>query len=103
MDSTLNFVVYSLEVWTSNLSNILAKIRLSLHRNKTVKSLLYDWSKIDIRNQYTVTIINKKDTFHETPEKPTPNEEYKNFVTAHIEAAAGYISIKPRAKCRVPL
>ena len=52
----------------------------------------------DIRNQYMVTVINKLDTFQEKFERHTPNEEYENFVTAHIEAAAKCIIIKSRDK-----
>ena len=32
----------------------------------------------------------------------TPNDEYENFVNAHLEAAAKYILTKPRTKSRVP-
>ena len=28
----------------------------------------------------------------------TPNEEYKNFINAHMEAVVEYIQTKPRAK-----
>ena len=31
------------------------------------------------------------------------NDKLENFITAHSEEAAEYISTKPRAKCRVPL
>ena len=39
-----------------------------------------------------VTVRNKSDT---------PNDEYENFLTAHMEAAAECIPTKPRTKCRV--
>ena len=48
-----------------------------------------------------ITLINKFDIFQETPEKHTLNDEYENFVTAHIQAAGKCIQIKPKAKCRV--
>ena len=32
----------------------------------------------------------------------TPNDEYENFVNAHLEAAAKYMPTKLRAKPRVP-
>ena len=38
----------------------------------------------------------------EKAEKSTPNDEYENFVNAHLEAAAKCIPTKPRSKYRVP-
>ena len=35
-------------------------------------------------------------------QKHTPNEEYDNFVNAHLEAAAEFIPTKQRTKYRVP-
>ena len=32
-----------------------------------------------------LTVRNKQDTLQETSEKHTPNNEYENFVIAHIE------------------
>ena len=55
----------------------------------------------DISYQYIITVKNKFDTFQKTPERHTPKEEYKNFLTAHIEAAAECIQTKLRDKCRV--
>ena len=49
-----------------------------------------------------IIVRNKFDTLHEISDKHTLNEEYENFVTVHIEAAAKCIPIKPRAKCRFP-
>ena len=51
----------------------------------------------DIRNHYTVTVRNKSESIQGTSEEHTPNDECKNFVTGHIEAAAKYISTKPKA------
>ena len=46
-----------------------------------------------------VTVRNKFDTLQEIFET---HDEYKNFVTTHMEAAAECIQAKPRTKCRVP-
>ena len=45
-----------------------------------------------------VTVGNKFDAPQETRERHFPDNEYKNFVTAHMEEAAEYIPTKPRAK-----
>ena len=45
-----------------------------------------------------VTVRNKFNTHPEISETYTPNKEYENIVTNHIEAATS----KPRVKCRVP-
>ena len=42
-------------------------------------------------------------TLQETSESHTPNDEYENFVTAHMEAAAECIPTKWKVKIRVPL
>ena len=55
--------------------------------------------KSQIVNQYTVTVINKFDTLEETFERDTPKDEYENFVSTHIKAAAECIPTKPRAIC----
>ena len=44
---------------------------------------------------------NKFDTLLETFQRHSPNDEYENFVTTHLEAAFESILIKPRAKCWV--
>ena len=41
-------------------------------------------------------------TLQEKEEKNTPNDEYENFVNAHLEAASKCIPIKPRTKYRAP-
>ena len=56
-------------------------------------------SPIDINNEYTVTVRNKFDTLHETPERHTPNDEYESFV---METAEDCIPTKPKVKCKVP-
>ena len=45
---------------------------------------------------------NRFETLQEKTEKITPNDEYENFVNAHLEAAAKYIPTKIRTKYRVP-
>ena len=45
-----------------------------------------------------VTVRNKFDTLQEISEKHTLNDEYENFITAHMETAAKCIPTKPRAK-----
>ena len=44
---------------------------------------------------------NRFETLQEKKEKDTPNDEYENFITAHLEAAAKCIPTKPRTKYRV--
>ena len=44
----------------------------------------------------------KFDTLQETSERHILNDDYENFVTGHIEAAADWIITKPSAKFRVP-
>ena len=43
----------------------------------------------------------KIDALQEKTETHTPNDEYENFLNAHLEAAAEYIPTKQRAKPRV--
>ena len=86
---------------------ITAKVRLSLRRNaaQTTTTVHYDWSLLNNRNiidKYTLTLRNKFDALQEISETPSPNDEYENFVNAHLEAAAECISTKQRAKLRVP-
>ena len=42
------------------------------------------------------------ETLQEKTEKSTPNDEYENFVNAHLEAAAKCIPTKHKTKYRVP-
>ena len=55
----------------------------------------------DIRNKYTLTLRNKFDALQEIIETLTPNDEYENFINAHLEAAAECIATKQRAEPRV--
>ena len=45
-----------------------------------------------------VTVRSKFDTLQEISETHTPNEEYENFVSAHMKAAVEHSSTKPRAE-----
>ena len=49
-----------------------------------------------------LTQRNKFDALQEISETLTPNDEYENFVNAHIEATAECIPTKDKAKPRVP-
>ena len=56
---------------------------------------------VEQHNKHTITVRNKFDAHQEISETFTPNDEYQNFVNAHIEAAAECIPTKLRAKRRV--
>ena len=67
--------------------------------------LYTDWSLLrnrNIRDKYALTLKNKFNALQEKTEKHAPNDEYENFVNAHLEAAAECIPTKQRAKSRVP-
>ena len=86
---------------------VTAKIRLSLRKNatRTATTKHYDWALLnnrDIRDKYALELRNRFETLQEKTEKGTPNDEYENFVEAHIEAASKCIPTKPRTKYRVP-
>ena len=86
---------------------VTAKIRLSLRKNatRTVTTKHDDWALLnnsDIRDKYIVELRNRFETLQEKTKKGTPNDEYENFVNAHLEAAAKCIPTKPRSKYRVP-
>ena len=90
MNGTVNCEAYtSFEGVSSDYRIILAKIHLSLCRNKTNN---------DIRNYYMVNIRNKFDTYQEISDRHTSNDKYKFFYHPY-EAAAKHIQAKPRAKC----
>ena len=86
---------------------VTAKIRLSLRKNatRTATTKHYDWVLLnnrDIGDKYVLELRNRFETLQEMTEKVTPNDEYENFVNAHLEAAEKYIPTKPRTKHRVP-
>ena len=84
-----------------------AKIRLSLRKNakRTATTKYYDWALLndrDIRDKYVLELRNRFETLQEKTEKSIPNDEYENFVNAHLEAAAKCIPTKLKTKYRVP-
>ena len=86
---------------------VTAKIRLSLRKNatRTATTKHHDWALLnnrDIRDKYALELRNRFETLQEKAEKGTPNDEYENFVEAHLEAASKYTPTKPRTKYRVP-
>ena len=107
-NSALNCEAYSsFEGVSSDHRIVTAKTRLSLWRNAawTTTTVHYDWSLLfnrNIRDKYTLALRNEFDALQEISETPTPNDEYGNFVNAHLEAAAECIPIKQRAKPKVP-
>ena len=106
--SALNCKAYSsFEGVSSDYRIVTAKIRLSQRRNtiRTTNKVHYDWSLLnnrDIRDKYALTLRNKFDALLEKTETHTPNEEYANFVNAHLEAATKCIPTKQRARPIVP-
>ena len=55
-----------------------------------------------ISSKHTITLGNKFDAFQEISETLTPNDEYENFVNAHVEAATECILTILRATHTVP-
>ena len=107
-NSAINCEAYSsFEGVSSDHRIVTAKIRLSLRKKptRTATNKRYDWAllnKRDIRDKYVVELRNIFETLQEKTEKRTPNDEYENFVNAHLEAAAKCIPTKPKTKYRVP-
>ena len=103
INSALNCEIYSSFGGESSDHRIVTvKKRLSLRGNaaQTTTTAQYDWSllkKRDISDRYTITLRNKFGALQEILETLTPNDEYKNFVNAHMEAAAECIPTKLRA------
>ena len=56
----------------------------------------------DIRNKHVLALRNKFNALQEKTEIRTLNDEYENYVNAHLEAAAKYIPTKLRIKSRFP-
>ena len=85
---------------------VTTKIRLSLGKNvtRTATTKHYDWPLLnnrDIRDKYVSELRNRFEILQEKTEKGTPNDEYENFVNAHLKAAVKCIPTKPRTKYRV--
>ena len=86
---------------------VTAKIWLSLRKNakRTATTKHYDWAHLnnrDIRDKYVLALGNRYETLKDRTEKSTPNDEYENFVNAHLEAGAKCIPTKLKSKYRVP-
>ena len=97
----------SFECVSSDHRIVTAKIWLSLRKNatRTATTKHYDWALLnnrDIRDKYVVELRNRFETPQKKTEKCTPNDEYENFVYAHLEAAAKCIPTKPRTKYKAP-
>ena len=97
----------SFEGVSSDHQIVTAKIQLSLRKNasRTATTNHYDWDLLnnkDIREKYVLELRNRFEALQEKTEKGTPNDEYENFVDAHLEAASKCIPTKPRTKYRVP-
>ena len=107
-NSAMNCEAYStFEGVSSDHRIVTAKIRLSLRKNatRTATTRHYDWALLnnrDIRDKYALELRNRFETLQEKTEKVTPNDEYENFVEAHLDAASKCIPTKPRTKYRVP-
>ena len=107
-NSALNCEAYSsFEGVSTDHRIVTAKIRLSLRKNdkRTATTKHYDWALLnnkDVRDKYVLELRNRFETLQEKTEKSTPNDEYENFVNAHLEAAAKYIPTKIKTKYRVP-
>ena len=107
-NSALNCEAYSsFEGVSTDHRIVTAKIRLSLRKNakRTATTKHYDWALLNnkyIRDKYVLELRNRSETLQEKTEKSTPNDEYENFVNAHLEAAAKYIPTKIKTKYRVP-
>ena len=98
---------YSFEGVSSDHRIVTAKLRLSLRKNvtRTATTKHYDWALLnnrDIRDKYVLELRNRFETLQEKTEKGTPNNEYENFVEAHLEVASKCIPTKPTTKYRVP-
>ena len=97
----------SFEDVSSNHRIFTDKVRLSRRKNatRTATTKHYDWALLnnrDIRDKYALELRNRFEALQEKTEKGTPNDEYENFVEAHLEAASKCIPTKPRTKYRVP-
>ena len=90
-NSAMNCEAYSsFEGVSSDHRIVTAKIRQSLRKNttRTVTAKHYDWVLInnrDIRDKYVLELRNRFETLQEKTEKGTPNDEYENFINAHLE------------------
>ena len=56
----------------------------------------------DISYKYTIALRNKFNALQDISETLTLNDEYENFINAHMEVVAECITTKLKAKSRVP-
>ena len=103
-----NSLYSSFEYVSSDHRIVTVKTWLNLRRNaeRTTTIVHYDWSLHNNRNtsdKYTLSLRNEFNALQEISETLTPNDQFENFVSTHIEAAAECIPIKQRAKTRDPL
>ena len=102
-NSAMNCEAYSsFEGVSSDHRIVTAKIRLSQRKNakRTATTKHYDWALLnnrDIRDKYILELRNRFETLQEKTEKSIPNDEYENFVNAHLE-----VPTKLKTKYRVP-
>ena len=107
-NSAMNCEAYSaFEGVSTDYRIVTAKIRLGLRKNakRTATTKHYDWALLnnrDIRDKYVLELKNRFETLQEKTEKSTPNDEYENFVNAHLEAAVKCIPTKLKTNYRVP-
>ena len=97
----------SFEGVSSDHQIVTAKLRLSLPKNatRTATTKHYDWALLnnrDIRDKYALELRNRFETLQGKTEKGTPNDEYENFVDAHLVSASKFIPTKPRTKYSIP-
>ena len=99
------FSVGFLVSFRSAVSTVLFFLVGLLNAKRTATTKHYDWALLnnrDIRDKYVLELRNRFETLQERTEKSTPNDEYENFVNAHLEAAAKCIPTKLKTKYRVP-
>ena len=107
-NSAMNCKAYSSFSGVSSDHRIVtAKIRLRLRKNatRTATTKHYDWALLndrDIRDKYVLELRYRFETLQKKTDKGTTNDEYENFVNAHLEAAAKCIPTKPGTKYGVP-
>ena len=98
-NSAMNCEAYSsFEGVSSDHRIVTAKIRLSLQKNarRTATTKHYDWALFnnrDIRYRYVLELRSRFETLQEKTEKGTTNDEYENFVNAHLEGAVKCIHV----------
>ena len=103
-NSAVNCEAYSSFMGMSSDHRIVtAKIWLSLWKNATwtTTTIPYDlalFNNKDIRDKYVIAFRNKFNALQKKTEARTPNDEYENFVNAHLDAEAKYIPTKHRTK-----